>query len=348
MEREASSMTEEQSIATVLGLQPEQAAVVEGFGRLVAQHATEALTNALNQPLHMGDVTVRQIEPGELENENWMTYQPIDVSWEVEGTTYAPVTLLPKALLQTVLPAARGTTDLPDMEALGQLMRELLNHVTEALAVEFQPPVQLSLNDASATPPEGGEAQLRVEHTVAVGSPGSETELTVIHLIPAAVLQAIGTHGALVHPADSQPPFGLDAARTPAAQTLNSVESGGGVSTMDDNIAAAQPAGTSVHPVQFQPFEADSEGNAATNLDLLLDVGLRVTVELGRTDLSIKEVLALGPGSVVELDKLAGEPVDIMVNERLIAKGEVVVVDENFGVRVTDIVSPQKRIARLR
>ena len=111
---------------------------------------------------------------------------------------------------------------------------------------------------------------------------------------------------------------------------------------------AAQPAGTNVHPVQFQPFDGDLEVQGGTNLDLLLDVNLRVAVELGRTEMAIKDVLALGPGSVVELDKLAGEPVDILVNDRLIAKGEVVVVDENFGVRVTDIVSPQKRLGKLR
>ncbi len=117
---------------------------------------------------------------------------------------------------------------------------------------------------------------------------------------------------------------------------------------MASGPAATQSAGTSVHPVQFQPFDSDVEAHSGTNLDLLLDVSLRVSVELGRTDLTIKDVLALGPGSVVELDKLAGEPVDILVNDRLIAKGEVVVVDENFGVRVTDIVSPQKRLGKLR
>ena len=116
---------------------------------------------------------------------------------------------------------------------------------------------------------------------------------------------------------------------------------------MEDTMASTQPA-TSVHGVQFQPLDGELEATSATNLDLLLDVSLRVSVELGRTDLSIKEVLGLGPGSVIELDKLAGEPVDILVNNRLIAKGEVVVVDENFGVRVTDIVSPQKLVGRLR
>lgn len=83
-------------------------------------------------------------------------------------------------------------------------------------------------------------------------------------------------------------------------------------------------------------------------LELLLDVPLDVTVELGRTRLTIQDLLGLSPGSVIELDKVAGEPLDIVVNQRLIARGEAVVVNEKFGIRITDIVSRSERIARLR
>ncbi|HUJ24565.1 MAG TPA: flagellar motor switch protein FliN [Myxococcales bacterium] len=83
-------------------------------------------------------------------------------------------------------------------------------------------------------------------------------------------------------------------------------------------------------------------------LEHLLDVPLEVSVELGRSRLSIQALLALGPGSVVELDKLAGEPLDILVNGRLVARGEAVVVNDKFGVRITDIVSRAERVARLR
>ena len=75
---------------------------------------------------------------------------------------------------------------------------------------------------------------------------------------------------------------------------------------------------------------------------------MQVTVELGRTNRSVKEILELSSGSIIELDKLAGEPVDILVNSRLVAKGEVVVIDENFGVRVTDILSQSERLNKLR
>lgn len=84
------------------------------------------------------------------------------------------------------------------------------------------------------------------------------------------------------------------------------------------------------------------------NLDLLLDIPLKVTVELGRTKRTIKDILDLSAGSIIELDKLAGEPVDILVNQKLIARGEVVVIDENFGVRVTDIVSRSDRLNKLK
>jgi flagellar motor switch protein FliN len=97
-------------------------------------------------------------------------------------------------------------------------------------------------------------------------------------------------------------------------------------------------------------FQELGEGEPAedrSHLDLLMDVPLEVTVELGRTHRQVREVLELGPGSVIELEKLAGEPVDIQINGRLIAKGEVVVVEENFGVRITDIVSPSDRVGPL-
>ncbi len=83
-------------------------------------------------------------------------------------------------------------------------------------------------------------------------------------------------------------------------------------------------------------------------LDMLLDVPLDVSVELGRCRMSIQELLTLGPGAVVELDKVAGEPLDVLINDRLVARGEAVVVNDKFGVRITDIVSPQERLARLR
>jgi flagellar motor switch protein FliN/FliY len=89
-------------------------------------------------------------------------------------------------------------------------------------------------------------------------------------------------------------------------------------------------------------------GQTPRDMDFLLDIPLMISVELGRTKMLINDLLQLGQGSVIELDKLAGEPMEIYVNNRLIARGEVVVVNEKFGVRLTDIISPSERVRQLR
>jgi flagellar motor switch protein FliN len=113
--------------------------------------------------------------------------------------------------------------------------------------------------------------------------------------------------------------------------------------------AAPGPSGpglpSNVRPAQLPELTPSPSTPGSYNIDLLLGVNLQVAVEIGRTTLPIKDVLALTPGSIIELDKLAGEKVDILINGRPIAQGEVVVVDENFGVRITDVVSRQARLS---
>jgi flagellar motor switch protein FliN/FliY len=99
-----------------------------------------------------------------------------------------------------------------------------------------------------------------------------------------------------------------------------------------------------VKRAQFPDFDTSATASIPQNMELIHDVPLQVTVRLGQSKMTIKEILDLGEGSIVELDKLAGEPVDLLVNGKLIAKGEVVVIDENFGFRVKDIISPMERI----
>lgn len=104
-----------------------------------------------------------------------------------------------------------------------------------------------------------------------------------------------------------------------------------------------------IAPAKFQDFTpVGTVKNEPPNLDLIMDIGLQLSVELGRTHKKIKDILELTNGSIIELDKLAGEPVDILVNGKLLAHGEVVVIDENFGVRVTGIISPEERVRSLR
>jgi len=107
--------------------------------------------------------------------------------------------------------------------------------------------------------------------------------------------------------------------------------------------SAVEKPRVAVQPAHFAALGNNKLAKETGNIGLILDVPLRVTVELGSTRMKIKEVLELGLGSIVELDKLAGDPVDIFVNGKMIAKGEVVVIDENFGIKVTDIISQVER-----
>lgn len=111
-----------------------------------------------------------------------------------------------------------------------------------------------------------------------------------------------------------------------------------------DGLGEDQPT---VQSVEFDRYDRTPAAGQPRNIDLLLDVKLPVAIELGRTQMTIHDILDLTSGSVVELSKLAGEPVDLLVNDKVIARGEVVVVDENFGLRVTSLISPEERLKSL-
>jgi flagellar motor switch protein FliN/FliY len=128
-------------------------------------------------------------------------------------------------------------------------------------------------------------------------------------------------------------------AESSSAGFVSDITSGGG--KMEKTTASAQNIITSELQEEKKLTVYDK------SLDVVMDVPLTITVELGRTEKLVRDVLEMSPGSVIELDKLAGEPVDILVNQKYIAKGEVVVIDENFGIRITDIIRPADRIPKL-
>ncbi len=196
-----------------------------------------------------------------------------------------------------------------------------------------------------------GSPPVRIEAALTLAS-GVTAAVTLV--VPLALLTRMGEE---LTPAPAEasaspeaPTAAPPAAPAPAAEALF-----GGIAqpanvTQFPPMSAQPPVGvgggenTPVHPVRFPPLpQADFSPSVPQPIDMLMDVAMRVSVELGRSSLTVEEVLELGPGSVVELNKLAGEPVDILVNDRLIARGEVVVVDENFGVRITEIISPRQR-----
>ncbi|MGR3219764.1 MAG: flagellar motor switch protein FliN [Candidatus Anammoxibacter sp.] len=149
-------------------------------------------------------------------------------------------------------------------------------------------------------------------------------------------------------------PEGLDSKAQPNIGDMGNEPDGGSESLLDGINAGGLDDGPLVKSVEMSAFgDSDAfrggEGNESekTNIDMILDISIPIAVELGRTNMMLKDVLTLAPGSVVELTKLAGDTVDLMIRGKLIAKGEVVVVDDNFGMRITNICGREERIKHL-
>lgn len=118
--------------------------------------------------------------------------------------------------------------------------------------------------------------------------------------------------------------------------------------TEQEGAAAPATSETNIAPAQiFEQFADTRKAEIHNDIDMIMDIPVQLTVQLGRTKIAIKNLLQLAQGSVVELDGLAGEPMDVLVNGYLIAQGEVVVVNEKFGIRLTDIITPSERIRKL-
>jgi flagellar motor switch protein FliN len=162
-----------------------------------------------------------------------------------------------------------------------------------------------------------------------------------------ALLADVSTDGPVAEQAPAAPAddFGIDMGSAPADaggatdDDLSTLLGGGG--------SAPAPAPAPMHAPAPAAHAAPMQIPQGGNLEVLLDVPLEVVVELGRSDLQIKDILNLAPGSVVELNRMAGEPIDIMVNGKLVARGEVVVIEESFGVKITSIISPMERLTQL-
>lgn len=120
-----------------------------------------------------------------------------------------------------------------------------------------------------------------------------------------------------------------------------------GDTTAQSGQAHADISEANPQPTSFPPVDNQGAVPANKNIEFVLDIPLQVTVQIGSTRMLIRELLQLGQGSVIELNKLAGEPMEVLVNNKLVARGEVVVVNEKFGIRLTDVVSPNQRIQQL-
>jgi flagellar motor switch protein FliN/FliY len=252
-----------------------------------------------------------------------------------------------------------------ELSAVGEAMNQMMGSATTSLSTMFN--TRIDISPPLLTIINLGEEKLSLhsqfEEMVAIkfrmeieGLVQSE----IMQLIPIeAVKDMLGMLTGEAAPAETEPASTtvppeiedsfdqLDAIL--GSETIATAPKSGGEHSVAPPPANAQPAppAYTVQPVQFASLHEFPVGSMPQNIALIMDVPLDVSVELGKTRKTIKDVLELQQGSIIQLDKMAGEPVDLIVNGKLIARGEVVVIDENYGIRITAIISPMDRVSKL-
>ena len=249
------------------------------------------------------------------------------------------------------------------MSAVGEAMNQMMGSVATSMSTMFKQKIDISPPKANlihfATHEPLTSALTATENVVRVAFRMEVEDLIdseIMQILPVEVAKTLvknlmgdmATQQAAAPAAPAQPAAAPTAPQTaPPMAAAAAPAPAAAMPPQQGYYAPPQPSyqqpQVPVQAVQFSPLVPGAMAGVDGNIGLILDVPLQVTVELGRTKKLIREILELSPGSVLELDKLAGEPVDVLVNGKLLAKGEVVVIDENFGVRITDIVSPIER-----
>ena len=356
------------------------------IGNISFGSSATALSTLLNQKVDITTPAVSIVERNRLKEEFPHPYVAIQVNY-TNGFSGVNLLVIKQSDAAIIADLMLGGDGISPSELLGEIqlsavqeaMNQMMGSAATSMSTIFNKKVDISppsIDLLNITEGEGEEA-IPPDHLLVKISfrlkIGNLIDSTIMQLLPVTLSKSLVSELFNVSSAGSGP------AQEMSGQTGHSdtsyagegqgfPQNGSGRQYQDDAPSArteyqtqaapnhsgqSQPASpertVDVQPASFASFQPQSlQQSEMNNLDMLLDIPLQVTVELGRTKRSVKELLELSSGSIIELDKLAGEPVDILVNKRLIAKGEVVVIDENFGVRVTDILSQTERLKKLR
>ncbi len=350
------------------------------IGNISFGSSATALSALLGQKVEITTPTITVIDKESLEAEFIHPYVAIKVEYTegLSGMNLLVIKQSDAAIIADLMLGGDGTTPNMDLgeihlSAVQEAMNQMMGSAATSMSTVFNKKVDISpptidLMDVQSDQgrehiPED-DLLVKVSFTLKVGSlidseimqllplrfgknlvmslVGGEVEEAATIAEPAAPVQP--PQPAPTQPAYEQQSMQVEERRQPAEDPYLGRQS---AALQPPPMRTQQPI--NVQQAQFASFDSPTLNETeSNNLNMLLDIPLQVTVELGRTKRSVKEILEMSSGSIIELDKLAGEPVDILVNDRHIAKGEVVVIDENFGVRITDILSQTERLNNLR
>lgn len=331
-------------------LTAEQRDAIGEIGNICMSSAATALSTLLSRPVQITTPTVEVTTAAEIRRE-WAAPALLVTIEYTEGLDGQSVFLLSTSdagVVADLMMGGAGTA--PDsltelhLSAIAEAMNQMMGSASTAMAemagrrVDISAPAVRTLDLRDLGPAEGIDFEEAVVRTAFQLTVGDLIDTTLMQLMPISFAQSLidGIVSASATATASAPPPAV-AGESPGPPAGDAAE------PVDQRHLHALPS----PPVAFPSLDEMPAAPGGSDISLLLDVPLQVTVELGRTQLRIRNVLELVPGSIVELDKLAGEPVDVLVNGKPIARGEVVVIDEEFGVRITEVASQAKRLRGL-
>lgn len=341
-------------------LDPIESDALGEIGNISMGTAATTLSMLLGQEVKITTPRVSVTTEEELRREYPYPYVLLEVRFVqgLEGSNLLVVQEKDALLISELMMGGSGVPSVEKLDemrlsAVGEAMNQMMGSAATAISTVFQKKINISppqvhyvnLAEKKLALVNEGEYLVKISFRMTIGNL-ADTEIMQIlpldfakHMV-ATLMGSLGPSPAQPQEtaAPPQPPKEKEE-EAPAATTPTKSSTG--------RRSEQEGGAKTVQPVYFAPLTPAEPAAGSSTLDLLLDIPLEVTVELGRTKRLIKDVLELGVGSVIELDKLAGEPVDVLVNGKLVARGEVVVIDENFGVRITDIITPAERVKQL-
>jgi flagellar motor switch protein FliN/FliY len=340
------------------------------IGNISFGSASTALSTLLNQKVEITTPTVNVVRRNELKDQFPIPHVAVQVTYTegIEGANLLVIEKTDAQIIADLMLGGEGTNPSPDfgelqLSAVGEAMNQMMGSASTSMSTIFNEKVDISPpkidfldveSDNSLIPNE--EILVKVSFRLKVGT---LIDSNIMQLIDAEFSKNLVNR--LLNPepvAEKESVADYKPSEEPITQPIMKESQPNlheyqepPVQRESHSAPSYQPKmrDVSVQPASFSDFnDFGSNQTESKNLDMLLDIPLQVTVELGRTKKTIKDILEMSAGSIIELDKLAGEPVDIFVNHKMIAKGEVVVIDENFGVRVTEILSQRDRLEKLK
>jgi flagellar motor switch protein FliN len=332
------------------------------IGNIALGSSTTALSSLLNQRVEITTPTLSVIEKEQMEeliSEKHVAVH-VDYTEGIRGKNLLMIKENDAKIIANLMMGGDGTILEPELSelhlsAVQEAMNQMMGSAATSMSTIFSQKVDISppIIDVLGFPPkklEDLEEDIILEISFRL-KVGSLIDSNMIQFIPLSFgKEMIQKILSISEPAQSSMDVEKEVVSPPTTQpvAVESVSVTPKETTTVSQNTIQTPINANVQKVEYASFSETPSGSShAGNIDMLFDIPLEITVELGRTKMQIRKILELGPGAVIQLDKLAGEPVDILANHKLIAKGEVVVIEESFGVRITDIVSPIDRLTKM-